>query len=122
MKGLDNIQPYRLEMGVKLETDKGSNLYKFWGDSITDAITNDANSNAKDDNGKGKFVVNVASQEYFKSVNTKKLATENGIPIYTMKFVTKATVYAKQARGEMARFCIVNQVNDIEKLKDFIGK
>lgn len=67
LRPLDLIQAYRLEMGKKLQTKKGDNLYEFWGDKITKEINKTLKE--KDD----KFLINLASNEYFKSVNKKKL-------------------------------------------------
>ena len=68
---VDLIHPYRLEMGTKFENSGGANLYKFWGDKITDAI------NAELEAGGHKYFVNLASNEYFKAVNKKKLSLPN---------------------------------------------
>ena len=94
-----------------MENKKGKNLYEFWGDSIAKDLAKDAKAL-----GSKPFLINVASQEYFKAVNTKVL----GFPVYTMLF-PGPTVYAKRARGEMARFAIVNNVSNPEQLKKFTG-
>lgn len=67
LRPLDLIQPYRLEMGTRLETDKGNNLYEFWGDKITEQLKKDIKSQGD------KVLINLASNEYFKSVNKKEL-------------------------------------------------
>jgi cytoplasmic iron level regulating protein YaaA (DUF328/UPF0246 family) len=73
LKPLDLIQPYRLEMGIRLENKKGKNLYEFWGTRIAKAINEVA---------KGKTLVNLASQEYFKAVDLKSLKPKVIIPIF----------------------------------------
>ncbi len=113
LKPLDLIQPYRLEMGTPLKTKKGTNLYQYWGTKISKAL-NEA--------GQGKTLVNLASQEYFKAVDQKTLK----MPVITIHFKEyKAGKYqvvgffAKQARGLMARYAILNRVTDPEQLKVF---
>lgn len=116
LKPLDLIQPYRLEMGKKLQTSKGNNLYEFWGDKIT----NDINATLKE---KGdKHLINLASNEYFKSINKKKLEAEIITPVFKdfkngqYKIIS---FFAKKARGMMTRFIIQNQISDPEHLKTF---
>lgn len=113
LKPLDLIQPYRLEMGISLKTEKGKNLYEFWGDRIAKAI-NEASV--------GKTVVNLASQEYFKSVNTSVLQ----VPVVTPTFkefrngkYQVVGLFAKQARGMMTNYIIKNKIDDPEQLKVF---
>ncbi len=116
LKPLDLMQPYRLEMGTKLANDRGSNLYQFWGDIITDAV-NEALTAQGDE-----VLVNLASTEYFKSVKKKQL---NGT-IVTPSFkdwkngqYKMISFFAKKARGLMARYIIQNQVSTVEELKAF---
>ena len=113
LKPLDLIQPYRLEMGTPLKTKKGTNLYQYWGTKISKAL-NEA--------GQGKTLVNLASQEYFKAVDQKTLK----LPVITIHFKESKTgkyqvvgFFAKQARGLMARYAILNRVTDPEQLKVF---
>ncbi|PZX60346.1 hypothetical protein LV84_00622 [Algoriphagus ratkowskyi] len=113
LKPLDLIQPYRLEMGIRLENKKGKNLYEFWDKKITRAINEAA---------QGQTVVNLASQEYFKSVHLKTLKS----PLITIEFKEYKEdsykiigFFAKQARGMMSNFAIKNRVTDPEMLKTF---
>jgi uncharacterized protein len=116
LRPLDLMQPYRLEMGTALPTAKGKNLYQFWGDTLTAALNQALTEN------KSKAVVNLASEEYFKSVQPKGLI----VPVVTPVFEDwKAGHYkvisfhAKRARGMMARFAAQKAIKDAEKLKAF---
>jgi len=113
LKPLDLIQPYRLEMGSKLKTKKGDNLYDYWGTKISKAL------NAA---GEGRTLVNLASQEYFKAVDHKTLK----LPVITIHFKEHKEgsyqvvgFFAKQARGLMTRYAIQNRITDPEQLKVF---
>ena len=113
LKPLDLIQPYRLEMGTKLKTKKGDNLYDYWGTKISKAL------NAA---GEGRTLVNLASQEYFKAVDKKTLK----MPVITIHFKEHKEgsyqvvgFFAKQARGLMTRYAIQNRITDPEQLKVF---
>lgn len=114
LRPLDLMQPYRLEMGTKFANKKGANLYEFWGDTITDKL----NDSLK----KGEVILNLASNEYFKSVNTKSLKGEVVTPVFkdqkngNYKIIS---FYAKKARGMMAAYVINNQINDAEAIKQF---
>ena len=116
LKPMDLIQPYRLEMGTRLKYYRNNNLYQFWGDEITSELNKDLK---KDD-----ILVNLASNEYFKSVNTKKL---NGrVVTATFKDLSNGQykalmTYAKNARGMMSRFIIQERIEDVESLKAFNG-
>jgi len=120
LRPLDLIQPYRLEMGTKFNQDMVSNLpanlYKFWGDQLTQAINNQL---AKQDS---KFIINLASNEYFKAVNPKLLPGEIITPIFKDWKNDKYKIisfYAKKARGLMAAYIIKNKLVSIEGIKDF---
>ena len=108
------MQPYRLEMGRSLSNLRGKNLYEFWGDEITKAI----NKQLK----KEKVLINLASNEYFKSVKPKKLAgrliTPNFKELKNGSYKVIG-VHAKKARGMMSRFIIKNRLTDVEDLKSF---
>jgi len=116
LRPLDLMQPYRLEMGTSLKHGKASNLYQFWGSQIADYLNKQL---AKD---KDPVIVNLASQEYFKSVDRKVLQArviecvfqdhKNG----QYKIIS---FYAKRARGLMARFAIQHQVKTPEALQAF---
>lgn len=116
LKPLDSIQPYRLEMGSKLHTEKGTNLYHYWGDEITKKL----NKSLKDIGS--ETIVNLASDEYFKAINKKKLKAN----ILTINFkeyrdeqLKFISFSAKVARGLMARYIIKNKVKNTEDLKGF---
>ncbi|MBD1572796.1 peroxide stress protein YaaA [Vibrio sp. S17_S38] len=116
LKPLDLMQPYRLEMGTRLANGRGTNLYQFWGDIITDAV-NQALAAQGD-----STLVNLASNEYFKAVKPKKVDGTIITPAFkdckngTYKVIS---FYAKKARGMMARYIIENEVNTLEQLKQF---
>ncbi|GAB3525710.1 peroxide stress protein YaaA [Photobacterium alginatilyticum] len=116
LRPLDLMQPYRLEMGTKLANPRGTNLYQFWGDIITDKL-NAALAEQGD-----KILVNLASNEYFKSVKPKKLDAQLITPVFkdckngNYKVIS---FYAKKARGMMARYIIDNKINSVEDLKQF---
>lgn len=116
LKPLDLMQPYRLEMGTKLKTTRGKNLYEFWKNRITDVINEDL------ENSDSQLVINLASQEYFKSVNTKKLNK----PILNINFkelrngkYKVVSFSAKKARGMMCHYMIKNRIAEPEHLKGF---
>ena len=112
LRPLDLIQPYRLEMGRPLEIRNAKNLYEFWRDTITDTL------NAE----KGNVLVNLASQEYFKAINTRQLGKKIVSPVFkdekngTLKIIS---FYAKKARGTMARYLIENRITDLDGLLGF---
>ncbi|MDA0314489.1 MAG: peroxide stress protein YaaA [Bacteroidetes bacterium] len=113
LKPLDLIQPYRLEMGTKLKTKKGNSLYDYWGTKISKAL------NAA---GEGRTLVNLASQEYFKAVDKNTLK----MPVITIHFKEHKEgsyqvvgFFAKQARGLMARYAILNRITEPKQLKVF---
>lgn len=113
LKPLDLIQPYRLEMGIRLENKKGKNLYEFWGTRIAKAI------NAAT---KGETLVNLASQEYFKAVDLKSLKPKVITPIFQEYRQGKYEIiglFAKKARGMMVNHIIQNRINEPELLKTF---
>lgn len=116
LRPLDGIQPYRLEMGSRLKTRRGTSLYDFWGDEISKAL-NETAAETKSD-----ILVNCASQEYFGAVNLKALNMRVITPqFYDIKGGTPKIVsfFAKKARGAMARFIVENKVTSIDGLKDF---
>jgi len=114
VKPLDLIQPYRLEMGTKLSNTRGKDLYQFWGDKITDSLNAELEQN--------DVLINLASNEYFKSVRPKSLKARIITPVFkdTKNGVQKIiSFYAKKARGLMVRYMIDNQINHAEALKNF---
>lgn len=116
LKPLDLIHPYRLEMGTKLKVESYTNLYSFWGD----VVVNDINKLMK--KNKYEVLVNLASNEYFKVVNQKKLKAKVVTPIFkdfNHGSYKTVMVYAKKARGAMAAFIIKNQLTNKEDLIAF---
>ncbi|MEQ4987450.1 peroxide stress protein YaaA [Proteus sp. fly-1089] len=116
LRPLDLMQPYRLEMGIKLKNKKGSDLYQFWENTITETLNKAIE--AQGDN----VLVNLASDEYFKSVNPQKLNAEIIKPVFLDEKNGKYKVisfYAKKARGLMSRFIIQEKLTDIKQLKEF---
>jgi cytoplasmic iron level regulating protein YaaA (DUF328/UPF0246 family) len=118
LRPLDRIQPYRLEMGTRLPTDRGANLYDFWGDRLSKALNKVAAGHPD------PTLVNLASQEYFGAVDARALK----LPVVTCGFLEEKggeariiSFYAKVARGMMARYAIDRRVDRVEMLKDFGG-
>lgn len=116
LRPLDLMQPYRLEMGVRLKNTKGKNLYEFWGNTLTDGL------NELLGKQKNKVIINCASNEYFKSVNEKELNGDVITPVFKIvkEGVAKSPgMMAKRARGMMARFIIQNKLEKAEEIKKF---
>ena len=116
LRPLDLMKPYRLEMGTKLETSQGKNLYEFWGDKIQKNVLDELK------NQKSDLLINLASKEYFtvlgkvpEDVNVISPAFKD----YKNGKYKIISFYAKKARGLMARWIIQNKVTDFENLKDF---
>lgn len=116
LKPLDLMQPYRLEMGTKLKYQRSADLYAFWKRKITPKI-----KEALAQSG-SNVLVNLASNEYYKSIDTKKLSTE----IVTPEFkdlkngqYKMISFFAKKARGLMTRFILENDIDRIEDLQAF---
>ena len=114
LRPFDQILPYRLEMGTKLENKNGNNLYKFWGDKITDVLKEDLDSN--------DIIVNLASDEYFKSINKDKIKSKIITPVFKEfknGLYKVIAIYAKKARGLMSRFLIERKSTSIDDIKLF---
>jgi uncharacterized protein len=116
LRPLDAMHPYRLEMGTRLANPRGTNLYAFWGERVTAAL----NADVKD--AGASVLVNLASEEYFKSVKPKLL----DVPVITPVFedwkngkYKIISFFAKRARGMMARYAAERGVTDAERLKAF---
>jgi cytoplasmic iron level regulating protein YaaA (DUF328/UPF0246 family) len=116
LRPLDLIHPHRLEMGTRLSTPRGKNLYDFWGDTIAQALNRTASEQG------AETLVNLASEEYFKSVKPKALA----VPVIAPQFedwkngkYKIISFYAKRARGLMARYAALKGITDPQKLKKF---
>lgn len=116
LRPLDLMQAYRLEMGAKLDTAGGSDLYEFWGDKINAAV-----SDALDEQG-DRILINLASKEYFKSVRAGSLEARVITPDFREKKNGKyrmLSFFAKKARGMMASHVIRNRLKRAEDLKAF---
>ncbi len=116
LRPMDAIQPYRLEMGTRLETPRGKSLYAFWGTAIADQINADLEGHAD------TTIVNLASNEYFKAVNKDALGrTVIGAKFLNVKDGEARALmyYAKHARGRMARWIMEHRIDRAEGLKDF---
>jgi len=110
----DVIMPYRLEMGTKIKVGESKNLYEFWKNTLTNSLVKEISTDG--------FLINLASEEYFKVIDKSKI----NIPIITPVFKDvkngKSRVvsfFAKRARGEMCNFIIKNKINSIEEIKQF---
>ncbi|MBD9660320.1 MULTISPECIES: peroxide stress protein YaaA [unclassified Pantoea] len=116
LRPLDLMQPYRLEMGIKLANPAGKDLYGFWGDLLTEKL-NEAIAEQGDD-----VLINLASDEYFKAIKPKKLNAELIKPVFLDEKNGKFKVisfYAKKARGLMSRYVIQNRLTNPAQLKKF---
>lgn len=120
LKPLDLIKPYRLEMGTKLKNDQGDNLYEFWDTLITDVINQRMQDTAKQ--GEDNVLINLASNEYFKSVKKKELEADIITPRFEDEKNGKFKVisfYAKKARGLMVKYAADHKITKAEDLKKF---
>ena len=116
LRPLDLMQPYRLEMGLKLANRGGRNLYEFWGDSITRELNRDLKKSGT------SVLVNLASNEYFRAIQPGALDAEIITPVFKDFKGGKYKIisfFAKKARGQMARFIIDGELNDAAQLKKF---
>jgi cytoplasmic iron level regulating protein YaaA (DUF328/UPF0246 family) len=113
LKPLDLMQAYRLEMGTKFANVKGKDLYQFWGSQLRESIESEL---------KDGVLINLASNEYFKAVEAKKLKARIITPVFKdwkngqYKIIS---FYAKKARGLMSRYIIDHSINDPENIKGF---
>lgn len=114
LKPLDLVQPYRLEMGTKLPVGKNKNLYEFWRKKVTQAL----NDELEDD----ELFLNLASNEYFKAIDTKALK----VPVIHINFkefkngqYKTIAIFAKLARGLMARYIIDTDAKTLDDIKGF---
>jgi cytoplasmic iron level regulating protein YaaA (DUF328/UPF0246 family) len=117
LRPFDLIQPYRLDVSTRLGTGKGKNLYSFWESKITKAL-NEAVKNS----GGPQVLLNLASGEYFKCINRRKLLAE----VIDFDFLENknnsykpVVVYIKKARGMMVRYVIKNRIENVDDLKGF---
>lgn len=116
LRPLDLIQPYRLEMGTRFANKRGSNLYKFWGDRLTQSLNQEITAD------KHTAVINLASNEYFKAVKAPQLQA----PLITPAFrdwkngeYKMISFFAKKARGMMTRYVVDQRLESPEALKQF---
>lgn len=116
LRPLDAIQPYRLEMGTRLKTRRGANLYDFWGARLSEALDRALAGHAD------RTIVNCASEEYFGAVDRKALKA----PVVSCRFLEEKdgeariiSFFAKRARGAMARFAIDQRIDRAADLKAF---
>ena len=116
LRPLDLMQPYRLEMGTQFKNPRGNNLYEFWDDKITQALNQDL---VKQKDG---ILINLASHEYFQSVQPGKLNARIITPVFkdqkngVYKIIS---FFAKKARGMMSRYIIQNKLTNPEAIKSF---
>ena len=110
------MQAYRLEMGTKFKNTRGKDLYEFWGMKLTDEL------NATLKKQKTEVLLNLASNEYFKSVKKKEINAEIINPVFKDEKNGQYKIisfYAKKARGLMVRYVLDNQITDVEDIKNF---
>ena len=116
LRPLDLMQPYRLEMGMKIGLGQAGNLYDFWSDSITDQLNKDLKQ------ADSELLINCASKEYSRAVQTKELkGTMLNMAFKQQKNGTIKTiaVYAKKARGMFVDWFLINRISDTDQLKKF---
>jgi len=116
LRPLDLMQPYRLEMGTRLNTPRGKNLYEFWGDRVTDQLREDMNAVGSN------VLLNLASREYFKSVRPKRLPGPVIEPVFEDEKNGRYKVigfYAKKARGRMAAWAIKTGIDNPQALEQY---
>ncbi|MFB1035851.1 MAG: peroxide stress protein YaaA [Sinobacterium sp.] len=116
LRPLDLMQAYRLEMGTKFANQGGKNLYEFWDNKITEVLNQDIKGSGN------KVLVNLASNEYFKSVQLKQLDSDVITPVFKDFKNGKYKIisfYAKKARGMMAAYIIKNKIKSVEDIKEF---
>jgi cytoplasmic iron level regulating protein YaaA (DUF328/UPF0246 family) len=116
LRPLDLMQPYRLEMGTRLENDAGRDLYAFWGETVTTTLGKAIAAH------RDHTLVNLASEEYFKVVRPLLLKAKVVTPVFEdwkggqYKIIS---FFAKRARGAMVRFAAVNAITKPALLQDF---
>ncbi len=116
LRPLDLMQPYRLEMGTRLLSDRGKNLYEFWGSAITEALNGELGKMRQ------QVVVNCASKEYSRVIKEKQLIG----PMITITFkqqknkaLKSIAIHAKRARGMFVDYLIKKRISDIDQLQGF---
>ena len=119
LRPLDLMQPYRLEMGTKLANPQGRDLYQFWGTQISDYLNERLRADIS------PVVINLASQEYFKAVDTRALkarVVDCVFEDYKNGQYKIISFNAKRARGLMARFAVTHQLVKPEQSKPVLGE
>jgi cytoplasmic iron level regulating protein YaaA (DUF328/UPF0246 family) len=114
LKPLDLMQPYRLEMGTQLKVGRKKNLYEFWKKDITEALNNELDE--------GELFINLASNEYFGAIDTKKLKVPVIAPVFKDWKNDKLKIisfFAKKARGSMVRYILDTDAKTLEDIKGF---
>jgi uncharacterized protein len=116
LRPFDLIQAYRLEMGIPLKVQKSKNLYSFWGNTITDLLQEDINES------KSEHIINLASKEYFEAIKLDRIK----VPVINIQFrehkkngLSFVSYTAKKARGLMAKFMAIENLDHAEQLKNF---
>ena len=116
LKPLDGIQPYRLEMGVRMANPCGETLYDFWHEAVTSEINTQLSQHEH------PVLINLASIEYFKVIDVKKIK----YPILTINFYERKNnqvkmigIYSKKARGVMAKYIMCHQIDNVNDIKEF---
>jgi len=119
LRPLDKIQPYRLEMGTRHAFGEAKNLYQYWGAEIARLLNRDAREAG------ANLLINLASKEYFKSIDTRAL----GLPVLTLDFreerngtYKSVSVHAKRARGLMTRYLLKNRITDPAHIRGFLDE
>lgn len=114
LRPLDLIQPYRLEMGTKLQVGRKKNLYEVWKNTITKYLDEELEA--------GELFVNLASNEYFSAIDPKQLKVPVVTPVFKDWSKDKLKVisfFAKKARGSMVRYIIDHQIETLEEIRGF---
>jgi cytoplasmic iron level regulating protein YaaA (DUF328/UPF0246 family) len=136
LRPLDRLQPYRLEMGTRLATERGASLYDYWGDTVAEHLNERLRAGAEGTDGAGgaggakgvasaaraPVVVNLASQEYFRAADRPALrarVVECVFEDWKDDRYKVISFFAKRARGVMARWCIAQRVASVPKLRRF---
>ncbi|MYD43591.1 MAG: peroxide stress protein YaaA [Gammaproteobacteria bacterium] len=116
LRPLDRIHPYRLEMGLRIGTDKADDLYAFWRDQIADHLNEELSKQ------RNPVLINLASDEYFKAIDTTRIE----YPIVKCQFLDKfrdnyrfMSFYGKRARGLMARHIVTEKIDNLAGVKRF---
>lgn len=116
LRPLDLMQAYRLEMSTNFKVGKNKNLYEFWQEKLTNYLNDEIKTHRE------KIILNLASEEYFSSVNPQKINAKIINIIFKEKKGSEYKIiglFAKKARGMMADYIIKNRIDEVEKIKKF---